>query len=385
MALRVLLADNSETIKKVVQLSLQEFGVEVKSVNVGIDVLNVAKIFQPQIVLADILLQKKNGYEVCAELKTDPQLSSVPVVLMWSGFLELDEKKAQQCGADGRLEKPFDSEKLRDVVRSLVSGLDSTDTQPPSPVQFKAPPGLPITPAPKTSAPAPQVAPQTIVEPMQTMVGHTIVDPATRTVQRDEIPEPIEPAHAWSMDSFDDIKKFEPPSIDMVPADAPPPHQFETFSKVEIGKNPLQSTENLKAMEQPLEVPEIALGELGGEVLEDTGAEDWKVQSLSSYKLNFSKDADEQVAENFKFKTSEEEIKDTTFLFRPESFSPPTTVQPLTPPPSSPTPSLSSEELEAIVRAQSKEVIEQLVMKIVPEIATDLIQKELRRLIEPHP
>src|SRR5580698_858214 len=88
MALRVLLADESSTIKKVFQLALQDFAVEVRPVNLGIDVASVALSFKPDIIFADVLLQKKNGYDVCNELKQDPALSSIPVVLMWSGFME---------------------------------------------------------------------------------------------------------------------------------------------------------------------------------------------------------------------------------------------------------------------------------------------------------
>ncbi len=120
MALRVLLADESATIKKVIQLALQDFAVEVKAVPIGLDVLQVARNFKPDLVLADILLSKKNGYEVCAELKNDPTLSKIPVVLMWSGFMELDEAKARSCRADQRLEKPFDADTLRGLVRQLV-------------------------------------------------------------------------------------------------------------------------------------------------------------------------------------------------------------------------------------------------------------------------
>ncbi|NCN40948.1 response regulator [bacterium] len=121
MALRVLLADESSTIKKVFQLALQDFAVEVKPVALGIDVHAVASDFQPDIVFADILLQKKNGYDACAELKSDSQLKSIPVVLMWSGFMELDQDKFEACGADGQLEKPFDVAQLRKVVQDLVS------------------------------------------------------------------------------------------------------------------------------------------------------------------------------------------------------------------------------------------------------------------------
>lgn len=125
MALRVLLADESSTIKKVIQLSLQDFGVEVKSVTVGLDVLSVAKTFKPDLVLADVLLAKRSGYEVCHDLKNDPETNSIPVVLMWSGFMEIDEQKSRLCGADRRLEKPFDAQTLRQMVQDLVSRAQS--------------------------------------------------------------------------------------------------------------------------------------------------------------------------------------------------------------------------------------------------------------------
>ncbi|MCX7977866.1 MAG: response regulator [Bdellovibrionaceae bacterium] len=120
MALRVLLADESPAIKKVMQLSLQDYGVEVKAIPTGEDGLPVAKSFRPDIIFVDVLLSKKSGYELARELKSDPELNRIPVVLMRSNFMELDEAKASQCGADRRLEKPFDADTLRSMVRELV-------------------------------------------------------------------------------------------------------------------------------------------------------------------------------------------------------------------------------------------------------------------------
>ena len=68
----------------------------------------------------DVLLAKKSGYEVCAEIKADPQLAKLPVVLIWSSFMDVDEKKAVASGATRRLEKPFDAETLRGLIRELV-------------------------------------------------------------------------------------------------------------------------------------------------------------------------------------------------------------------------------------------------------------------------
>ncbi|AZZ36133.1 response regulator [Bdellovibrio sp. qaytius] len=127
MALRVLLADESSTIKKVLQLALSDFGIEVKSVPSGIDVISVALDYRPDIIFADVLLTKRNGYEVCGDIKANPQLRNIPVVLMWSSFMEFDEKLAQKMNANGRLEKPFDTEALRSVVNKLVK---KTETHP---------------------------------------------------------------------------------------------------------------------------------------------------------------------------------------------------------------------------------------------------------------
>lgn len=121
MALRVLLADESTTIKKVMQLTLQDYAVEVKSVPSGIDVLPVARTFKPDIVFIDVLLPKRSGYDVAKDFKNDPQLGSTPLVLMWSGFMEFDEQKARESRADQRLEKPFDADHLRSIIKTLVS------------------------------------------------------------------------------------------------------------------------------------------------------------------------------------------------------------------------------------------------------------------------
>lgn len=120
MSLRVLLADESTTIKKAIQVALSEYGVEVKSVPSGLDVLAVTHTFRPELILIDTLLTKKNGYEVCTELKTDPKTAEIPVILMWSNFIQLDNAQATKAQADETLEKPFDTESLRALVEKLV-------------------------------------------------------------------------------------------------------------------------------------------------------------------------------------------------------------------------------------------------------------------------
>lgn len=120
MSLRVLLADESASIRKVFQMGLQDFGAEVKSVQNGLDVVEVARSYKPHIIFADILLQKRNGYEVCEEIKQTSDMQSTPVILMWSSFMELDQKKYRASGAQGELEKPFEVENMRRLITDRV-------------------------------------------------------------------------------------------------------------------------------------------------------------------------------------------------------------------------------------------------------------------------
>lgn len=192
MALRVLLADESSTIKKVIQLSLQDFNVDVKSVTVGLDVLSVAKTFRPDVVLADVLLAKRSGYEVCHDLKNDAETSQIPVVLMWSGFMEIDEQKARLCGADRRLEKPFDASALRHIIQELVP---RTQNNPASPfLQF--PPLPPFEEAKKPTA-QPVTAPPSMPSkppPQAAASDELIIDDSDENESADEwVQQPINP------------------------------------------------------------------------------------------------------------------------------------------------------------------------------------------------
>ena len=120
MALKVLLADESTSIKKAFHLALSDYGVEVKSVPSGLDVLSVSLDFKPDIIFADVLLTKKSGYEVCKEVKSHPSLSTIPFILMWSHFMEFDSNLATHSGFTDKLEKPFDTESLRQRVNTYV-------------------------------------------------------------------------------------------------------------------------------------------------------------------------------------------------------------------------------------------------------------------------
>ena len=121
MAYKLLLADDSITIQKVVELVLAEEDFEIKSVSNGEDALNVIDSFRPDIVLADIEMPKVNGYQLCEKIKQNPKTSGVPVILLAGAFEPIDEELSQTVGADDSVIKPFESQELISKINAVLT------------------------------------------------------------------------------------------------------------------------------------------------------------------------------------------------------------------------------------------------------------------------
>lgn len=314
MALRVLLADESATIKKVFQLSLQDYAVDVASVSLGTDVAPVARQFKPDIIFCDVLLQKKNGYDVCAEIKGDSQLKTIPVILMWSGFMEVDEDKVQASRANGRLEKPFDVKDLRGLVQAHV---------------------------PKTRS---------------QRLGDYLSFPRMPEMVEQGAGGGVSPTSGadWSMESFDPVPEVFPKSEP--PAQAAEPR--EEFEEVPLPPAPQSD-------------------ELASLLMEDDDREvtQWSAKPINKFQVDLSGADENEVAV---------EIPDDLDIETPVATAVKSAVkesvaQELTPPKK--VPQLSEEEWRALVIKEAKPLIEAAVWKVVPELAAQLIDKELKRLL----
>ena len=104
---KILVADDNSNVQKTVTLALADLGIEVIAVNNGEAAVRKLADVAPDLVLADIFMPVRNGYEVCEYVKKDARFSRVPVVLLVGAFDPLDEREAQRVGADGILKKPF--------------------------------------------------------------------------------------------------------------------------------------------------------------------------------------------------------------------------------------------------------------------------------------
>jgi CheY-like chemotaxis protein len=123
---KLLLADDSIAIQKVIDLTFTDEGMEVTTVGDGQDALDKLNQFTPDVVLADIFMPGVDGYELCKFIKEDERFRGVPVMLLVGSFEPFDEAEAKRAGADDVVTKPFQS--IRDLVSrvgSLVSHEDA--------------------------------------------------------------------------------------------------------------------------------------------------------------------------------------------------------------------------------------------------------------------
>lgn len=132
---RILLADDSVTVQKVIELTFSDEGMQVVAVGDGRQAIERLDSDPPDVVLADVSMPERDGYEVAEHVKRTPSLAHIPVVLMTGAFEQLDEARAREVGCDGVLAKPFEPQMVITMVRELLAkkngrGLDAEVAEP---------------------------------------------------------------------------------------------------------------------------------------------------------------------------------------------------------------------------------------------------------------
>lgn len=141
---KILIADDSLTIQKVIRLALAGEGYDIQAVSDGTEALQQIAVFRPDVVLIDVLLPNQSAFEVKEAINQHEDLAHVRFVLMSSAYEKYDEDRATRLGFHGRLTKPFDPTSLRQVLAETLSHPDAkapdlaTDLPPPLPPPFKS-------------------------------------------------------------------------------------------------------------------------------------------------------------------------------------------------------------------------------------------------------
>lgn len=145
----ILLADDSPTIRRLVTQTFADANFKIAEVSNGDAAIKRFEELKPDIVLTDIYMPGKNGYEVCSYVRSHQTLGSTPVILLVGAFDAFDEERAKKAGAAANITKPFEPGALIELVTSIL---------PAEAAQAEA-----VT-KPEDVAPEPESAPQAATE-----------------------------------------------------------------------------------------------------------------------------------------------------------------------------------------------------------------------------
>jgi len=129
MAKRILVVEDEPRILAIVQERLEVSGHEVITATDGVQALEVARREKPDLIVLDLMLPRKDGYDVCVELKNDPVYSPIPILMLTSKSQDKEINKGLACGAEGYMLKPFDSKAFVARVAQLLERAEADRLQ----------------------------------------------------------------------------------------------------------------------------------------------------------------------------------------------------------------------------------------------------------------
>jgi CheY-like chemotaxis protein len=214
MRKRILLADDSITIQKVVELTFSDGDYEVVAVNNGAKAIQKIAEMKPDVILSDIIMPEKNGYEVCEFVKSHPVYRGIPVILLTGTFEPFDPDRADKAGCDAVVTKPFESQSLIQKVEELIE--QSQAGRPPEAAPAAEPEPTPWAEPAAPAAPEPDA---------QFATARAFTSPAFP-----DTPEPEEPAEP--SDFFKSAAAPAPPTAELPYAGSPSSGETRAFPRL---------------------------------------------------------------------------------------------------------------------------------------------------------
>ncbi len=222
MAKKILLADDSVTIQKVVSITLAHEDFDLVIVDNGTKALAKAKEIRPDVILLDVVMPDKDGYQVCQEIKGTADLKNTPVILLTGTFEPFDADRAAEVGADDFIKKPFESHTLINKVREMASKKGVAREKPMDisevDIGFETP--IEAGYAEKGGAGTPRKGAPVIGADLETSWEEEVTEP------KKPEPKAEDTEDIWSVEEFEDIAGTKP-SVKPAAKPAPAPDVWE--------------------------------------------------------------------------------------------------------------------------------------------------------------
>lgn len=394
MGSKVLLADDSVTIQKVVGIIFANEDFNITVVASGDDAIRKAVEIKPDVMLVDALMPGKNGYEVCREIRQNPALSHVAILLMTGAFEVVDEEKNRLSGADEFIVKPFESQALIEATnrmialtarRAAAAPPSQPAPQPVSPHPVAAPSVDDVWATGFDSEPVAAAAPEPVFEAAPVVPAFEGIAPVKATADDDlwgafdmdsvevspapvQTPAPVAAAAADDFFSFDvePPKPAEPPAFDEFFLDevavAPQPEEVPTAT----GFEPVGEAEISFGDEEPEPVQEIRYAAMPAE------------DDFSS--ISFDEPAAPPAAPVAPPLPPVVEMAPPVQPMAPPAPEHPPISEPVRTAPAAAPAALDEAQLRTLLSTVSREMIEKIVWEVVPDLAETIIKEEIRKL-----
>ena len=387
MSKKLLLADDSITIQKVIQITFAHEDYDLTITDNGDAALAKAQELKPDLVMADVYMPGKNGYELATAIKQDPALRNTPVLLLAGSFEPFDEEKARSCQADAWIEKPFESQNLIDKVAELLSSAPSAAPGPQ--------PAAAAEPAQDESPLADFDQPLTTDREVAAEPEDAFGDISFAEETPAFAPEPIAAADDWSDVAAE--PEVVTPAVEETHAvvEAPAPEVAEDFSFTEdapvVTEERASLSEGVDLAAYDMTEEEIMpLGEddiLGAEDLEPVPQE----QTLAAWSRDASPEEEVFTEPAGQMPAVEKDVfaaEETVFVEEPAAELAPAAAAAPTVDVEAKAAALGESEIEQIIEKVVTKVVEKLAgtilervaWEVVPDLAETLIREEIRKI-----
>ena len=121
MPKKVLIVDDEPNIVLSVEFLMQRDGLDVVTASDGQEAVDLLACTAPDLMILDVMMPRKNGFEVCAEVRADPKFSGMPILMLTAKGREAEMKKGLSLGADAYITKPFSTHELVAKVHELLN------------------------------------------------------------------------------------------------------------------------------------------------------------------------------------------------------------------------------------------------------------------------
>lgn len=350
MSIKILLADDSITIQKVIGIIFGADEYALTVVDNGKDALEKAREIVPDVLLIDAVMPGMSGYEVCEVLRTIPSLAAKPILLLTGSFEPFDENKANNCGADDFLAKPFESQQIVAKVKALYElGIS------------RAPAAALIQPA--QEAPVFQTSPGP--KPLETPAAPSATAAAIDSAEPGDIWEAFIPDAGPAASDVSGAKLSEQDNAFAAFGEEPEPEAAQHQQIIGSQWIPVEE-QTFEFATEPQEPQEPHSEALSAVFLEPP----FPVQEVVFDDISTAESA--QLAEPVKAAPHVTPVSD------PFIAPPPLPVVEA----GAPAVALSEEQLRAAITSASREVIERIVWEIVPDLAEAMIREAILKIRE---